>query len=141
MELLKWAKYFDIDAMLSLIIGGVLIGKAVAFLMKRTRIFSKGITVKGEIIDFKFRFRSKILSRVPVVRFKTDEGKVIESGYTTSAIGSYFEKGMEVTIIYNKDRPSSFFLKDEVGGNILPFILLAIGCMMIVIAIRGFLAI
>jgi hypothetical protein len=81
--------------------------------LKRRRIFSKGIAVKGEVVDFKLRFSSKILSRVPIIRFMTEEGRVIESDYTTSAIGMHFEKGMGVTIIYDKDKPRSFFLKDE----------------------------
>ncbi|MRG44190.1 DUF3592 domain-containing protein [Chitinophaga sp. SYP-B3965] len=137
MEVLKWARYFDFEAMFCLVIGGVLIAKAISFYLKRTNIFSKGITVKGEVVDFKLRFSSNILSSVPIIRFKTEEGRIIESEYTTSAFGIHFELGMEVTIIYSKDRPTSFFLKEEGGrGNILPVILLVIACMMIVIAIR-----
>ncbi len=139
-ELLNWARYLHPEAIFYLVIAGVVIGNGIAFYIKRKRILTDGITVTGEIVDFKFRFAAQTLSSKPVVKFSTREGKTIKLTYGTGGFLASFKKGDEVTIVYNKNRPTSFLIKGDHLGGILPLVSFVVGGVLIIIAIRQFLS-
>jgi hypothetical protein len=139
-ELLKWVKYFDPGAIFHLIIAGVVIGRGIALLLKRKRILSRGVIVKGEIVDIKYRVGAQMTSGLPVVRFRIREDKTIKLAYRTSVFWSSLRKGKEVTVIYDKNRPTSFLIKGDFLNDLLPLLMFVTGGVMLIIAVREFLS-
>ena len=52
----------------------------------------------------------------------------------------FLKKGDEVTVIYDKNRPTSFLIKENDLGAMLPLLCFTVGCVMIIIAVREFLS-
>ncbi|MDR0793162.1 MAG: DUF3592 domain-containing protein [Chitinophagaceae bacterium] len=70
----------------------------------------------------------------PVVRFLTANEKWITKASKISSLPGVYKKGSKITVVYQKDNPNNFFIKDKLT-YFIPALLIGIGICFIVTGI------
>ncbi len=103
-----WAGYIfgGIFALAGLVCGAV----AIYMLSHRLYIINQGEKTTGTVTDILYQTSKGSVLTAPVVTFRTQTGDLIEYRSSLYSSGNAFNKGDEVTLWYNPERPDDVIL-------------------------------
>lgn len=122
-----------IQSIVMLLVALTVIGLSIGILIKIQKVRKSGIEADGIIFDLENTVSSDSTVSYPIVRFITEDNQWITQKATISAIPLIYKKGKKVTVIYQKEYPSNFYIKDTFT-YLIPLLVLFIG---VIIAVFG----
>jgi hypothetical protein len=98
---------------IAILISIVLIIISIKVLLNIKHLLRNGITVSGVIFDFSHGNNQDSFSIFPVVRFLTEENQWVTKSTRLNLTPNLYKKGQEVTVIYQKNDPEHFLIRDK----------------------------
>jgi hypothetical protein len=117
-----------------IIIGVILIFLAIKILNNFKSISKEGVNVKGIVFEFEQIASTGTSVSYPIVRFLTLQNEWITQKSTAGVVPGFYKKGEELNIIYQKDNPNKFYVKDKKTSSV-PLIIIAIALVLIILGI------
>ena len=115
-----------------MILGGILLLLAIRILNNFKSISKEGIAVEGIIFGLEQSISTGTGVSYPIVRFLTQENEWITQKSTIGVIPGFYKKGEKINILYRKNNPNNFYIKDK-KTSIVPFIMIAVALILIIL--------
>ena len=110
---------------------------AILFLLKYKKIRRNGVLTEGVVFDLKKEKDFDFQIRYPIIRFCTKKNEWVTEQNKIGALPGLYKKGAIVKIIYDPDKPSSFFIQSPFNF-LVPILLLIASILLIIISILNY---
>jgi hypothetical protein len=120
----------------AIVIGIIVIIGAIFFMRKGKKLREEGIEAEGVVFDTEQSTINNSSISNPIIRFTTEKNEWITAKSNTGVIPRMYKKGDKVIVIYQKENPSYFVIKDNTTKAI-PYILIIIAFVVMILGIYG----